>query len=174
MTEVIAEVPTISTSAGPLKGPAHAASSTTAPTNSTDPLVGHLGHLTQSQEQAYSTFKQELFQRNLFSETPLPTHDDGTLLRFLRARRFDVGGAVKQFSECEQWRQQIRIEETYDMFDIGEFEEAKKVNPMWTGRRAKTGQPIYAFRVRDLDKKVRCISSDRLDIATATGHSTHV
>ena len=65
-----------------------------------------------------------------------------------------MAGAVKQFSECEAWRKQIKIEAFYDGYDIKEFEEAKRVNPMWVGRRAKTGQPIYAFRVKDLDKKV--------------------
>ncbi len=132
--------------------------STPPPTSSSSPtsllLAGHIGHLTDAQEQAFATFKKELASRNLYTSDPEPSADDGNLLRFLRARKFDVPAAIEQFSTADAWRKQIRLEELYDDYDIVEFEEAKRVNPIWTGRRNKAGQPVYVFRVSDLNKKV--------------------
>lgn len=121
---------------------------------SRDPLAGHLNHLTSSQEQAFTSLKALLKSRDLYTDEPTPSHDDSTILRFLRARRFDIQGAYKQFSEAEQWRKNTEVEKLYEGYDITEYDEARKVFPMWTGRQDRTGHPFYVFRVKDLDKKV--------------------
>ena len=46
-------------------------------------MAGHLGNLTAQQEQAFSTFKENLIKANLYtphSETHEASHDDPTLL----------------------------------------------------------------------------------------------
>ena len=48
-----------------------------------DPMAGHLGNLTDQQEQAFSTFKENLIKANLYtpgSENHEASHDDPTLL----------------------------------------------------------------------------------------------
>jgi hypothetical protein len=37
-------------------------------------------------------------------------HDDFTILRFLRARQFNLEKATKMILDCEKWRQDIKID----------------------------------------------------------------
>lgn len=134
--------------------PRYVAMSTSSPRDS---LAGHIGHLTPPQEQAFTSFRSLLASNNLYnpaSPSSLPSHDDGTILRFLRARRFNIQAAYKQFNETEAWRKETKIEEVYEGYDVEEYEEAKRVFPLWTGRRDRMGHPFYVYRVGDLDKKV--------------------
>jgi hypothetical protein len=112
-----------------------------------DPLVGHLNHLTVSQEAALERFKTALHTRNLWkpgTSASRPSHDDATLLyvkaflpidhadlffsrRYLRARKFDVNGAIGQFSDTERWLKEQRVEELYENYDIEAYERARKM-----------------------------------------------
>lgn len=47
--------------------------------------------------------------------------------RFLRARRFDVNGALGQFQATEDWRRDNEINKLYENFDVYSYEEARKV-----------------------------------------------
>lgn len=47
--------------------------------------------------------------------------------RFLRARRFDVNGALGQFQATEDWRRDNEINKLYENFDVDSYEEARKV-----------------------------------------------
>ena len=139
-----------------------------------DPLAGQLGHLTSDQEKAFASFKSLVSAEGLYQSTPTPSHEDGTLLRFLRARKFDPQEALKQFSEMEKWRKEtgtLGIQAFYDAYDINEFEEAKKVFTMWTGRRVRTGQPFYVLKVKDLDNKVSFFSSGRQALKMVSYHN---
>jgi hypothetical protein len=52
-------------------------------TSTTDFFAGHLEHLTPTQEQSFSTFKDNLAKANLYvplTDTSKPSHDDPTLL----------------------------------------------------------------------------------------------
>ena len=122
-------------------------------------LAGHLGHLTASQEKYLETFKQNLHKADLYNpkadDGGRPSHDDTTLLcvqihhfflallthgwysRFLRARKFDVGKAQKQFADTSGWRAEHDVENLYATFDPEEMESAKRFYPRWTGRRDK-------------------------------------
>lgn len=51
--------------------------------------------------------------------------------RYLRARKFDVQGAIGQFTDTEKWMKEQRVEELYDHFDVDFFERARLV-VSWT------------------------------------------
>ncbi|RMZ80514.1 hypothetical protein DV737_g2905, partial [Chaetothyriales sp. CBS 132003] len=121
-----------------------------------DPLSGVLNHLTAAQVRKLDEFKEKLSKDGWW--TPAgpngrPSHDDGTLLRFLRARKFDVAGAIGQFTDTERWLKEQRVEELYEHFDVDSYERARLVYPQWTGRRDRRGIPIYVFVIKDLDSK---------------------
>lgn len=94
---------------------------------------GHLGNLTPSQQTAFDQFKQLCVDRKAYSSTGsgskgnLPSIDDVALLRFLRARRFDLEGAFKQFKETEDWRKENKIEKVYENIDREEYEETRRL-----------------------------------------------
>ncbi|GAA5822862.1 hypothetical protein JCM3770_003202 [Rhodotorula araucariae] len=121
-------------------------SSTLAPVDARSALAGHVGHLTSDQDAALSHFKDRLAQAGY------PVRDDTTLVRFLRARKFDVDGAYQQFTAAEDWRRDARVDALYDEFDVAEFEQARVLYPQWTGRRDNAGLPVYVFEVGALSK----------------------
>ncbi|KIW98459.1 uncharacterized protein Z519_00120 [Cladophialophora bantiana CBS 173.52] len=125
-------------------------------TTTADPLTGTLNHLNPTQEQRLHEFKERLQEAGWWSPDGVngkPSHDDGTLLRYLRARKFDVQGAVGQFTETEQWLREQRVEELYDNFDVEAYEKARLMYPQWTGHRDKRGIPIYVYVIKGLDSK---------------------
>ncbi|KAG6844399.1 hypothetical protein H0H87_007158 [Tephrocybe sp. NHM501043] len=105
-----------------------------------DLFAGHLGHLTNSQEEALAGFRDNLVKAELYTtakDDAKASHDDPTLLRFLRARGFVLSSAQKQFSDAEKWRKEHDVVNLYNTFDPVEFETAKRFYPRWTGRRDK-------------------------------------
>ncbi|KAH9923583.1 CRAL/TRIO domain-containing protein [Amylocystis lapponica] len=137
-----------------------------------DVVTGHLGHLTKDQEHAFDLFKQVLANAHLYTPpSPAPTdpsvsasHDEPTLLRFLRARRFDPQKALKQFSDAEAWRKAHNVDALYATFDHVEFEDARRFYPRWTGRRDKNGLPLYVYRLASLgpiQKELNAVPPER-------------
>ncbi|KZT11765.1 CRAL/TRIO domain-containing protein [Laetiporus sulphureus 93-53] len=122
-----------------------------------DVLSGHLGHLSPDQQAAFAVFKRSLEDARLYTPPSLAeggnshaSHDEPTLLRFLRARRFDPPKALKQFQDAQAWRAQHAVDALYAAFDPTEFEDARRFYPRWTGRRDKNGLPVYVYRLASL------------------------
>ncbi|KAI5464941.1 CRAL-TRIO domain-containing protein [Mariannaea sp. PMI_226] len=114
---------------------------------------GHLGHLTEHEEEAFHQFKQVLDERGVWKQGPPASHDDQTLLRYLRARRWNVEDAYQQFKDTEDWRVANDIDVLYHTIELGAFEQSRRLYPQWTGRRDRRGIPLYVFEVRTLDSK---------------------
>ncbi|KAI6129688.1 CRAL/TRIO domain-containing protein [Pisolithus croceorrhizus] len=83
------------------------------------------------------------------------SHDDTTLMRFLRARQYDITNAQKQFADSEAWRKRYDVDNLYKDFSVDEMESARRFYPRWTGRRDKRGLPVYVFRLASLDESLR-------------------
>ncbi|KAF8272637.1 CRAL-TRIO domain-containing protein [Lactarius quietus] len=119
-------------------------------------------------DSALSELKRSLQDKGLYTppdgDTPA-SHDDATLLRFLRARKFDSAKAHKQFAATEAWRTKVDVLNLYATFDRDELESAKRFYPRWTGRRDKNGIPVYVFRLASLtgplQKELNAIPEER-------------
>ncbi|KAM0261516.1 hypothetical protein ACHAQJ_002199 [Trichoderma viride] len=114
---------------------------------------GHLGHLSASQEEALERFKVVLAEKGLWRAGPPPSHDDQTLLRYLRARRWIVDDALVQFKDTEEWRAANNIDILYRTIELDAYEQSRRLYPQWTGRRDRRGIPLYVFEIRTLDSK---------------------
>ncbi|KAI1291317.1 CRAL-TRIO domain-containing protein [Xylaria venustula] len=79
------------------------------PTSSIEARSGHAGWLTPGQQAQVHQLRMTLESENFTG--PL---DSLTLLRFLRARKFDVAAARKMIVESEQWRNCLTILEQED------------------------------------------------------------
>ncbi|KAI9839082.1 MAG: hypothetical protein M1837_002259 [Sclerophora amabilis] len=122
-------------------------------------FAGHIGHLSQDQQVALEAFKQLCAEKGLYQPpvtgdpTSKASHDDGTLLRFLRARKFGIPEAFQQFSDTEAWREANKLDYLYNNIEIRDYEETRRLYPQWTGRRDRRGIPVYLYEVRSLDSK---------------------
>ncbi|TVY89380.1 SEC14 cytosolic factor [Lachnellula willkommii] len=118
---------------------------------------GHLGHLTADEETAFLNFKTLCAEKGYYKpgagKDDIPSHDDPLLLRFLRARRFQVQEAFKQFQDTEDWRKANQLDKLYETIDLDEYEETRRLYPQWTGRRDRRGIPVYVFEVKHLNAK---------------------
>jgi len=115
-----------------------------------DPLAGRVGHLTPEQEHVLGKFKKELTDEGYFVPA---RHDDPTLLRFLRARKFDLVKAKEMFISCENWRKEFGVDDIVKNFDFKEKAEVDKYYPQYYHKMDKDGRPIYIERLGKLDIK---------------------
>ncbi|KAF9555314.1 CRAL/TRIO domain-containing protein [Agrocybe pediades] len=119
-------------------------------------LKGHLGNLTTEQEQALVVFKENLTKAGLYTaadndENKVASHDDPTLIRFLRARNFNPAAAQKQFADAENWRKKHNVPKLFSEINAEDLEHSRKFYPRWTGRRDKLGLPLYVYRLASLE-----------------------
>ncbi|QSZ34577.1 hypothetical protein DSL72_006171 [Monilinia vaccinii-corymbosi] len=118
---------------------------------------GHLGHLSTEEEAALNNFKFLCTENGVYkpgngNDEP-PSHEDATLLRFLRARRFVVADAYQQFSATEEWRKENELDQLYETIDLEQYEETRRLYPQWIGRRDRRGIPVFLFEVSYLTGK---------------------
>ncbi|EFY99862.1 CRAL/TRIO domain protein [Metarhizium robertsii] len=113
---------------------------------------GHLGHLSGHEAEALDKFKNVLEERGAWKREPA-SHDDQTLLRYLRARRWVVEDAYKQFKDTEDWRSANHIDTLYRTIELDAYEQSRRLYPQWTGRRDRRGIPLYVFEIKNLDSK---------------------
>ncbi|KAI0069285.1 hypothetical protein BV25DRAFT_121111 [Artomyces pyxidatus] len=134
--------------------PAAAASASPLPPGITDPnyvpLPGRLGNLTIPQQHALETLKKQLIDEGHFVEERM---DDATLLRFLRARKFDVVKTKEMLLAAEQWRKDFGVDDIMANFDFKEKAEVDKYYPQYYHKTDKDGRPVYIERLGKLDIK---------------------
>ncbi|KAJ5099720.1 hypothetical protein N7532_006721 [Penicillium argentinense] len=144
-------------------------------------LAGHLNHLTPEQEEKLREFKSICSERGYYTAVVEPaegveakdaSHDDATMLRFLRARRFDVEGAWGQFKDTEDWRKDNAIESLYENIGVDSYEAARRMYPQWTGRRDRRGIPVYVFEIRHLNNKEMAAYNDTMSTGTPESHKS--
>lgn len=113
-----------------------------------DPLAGRVGHLTPEQEQTLSQFKSDLQKEGWFAPE---RHDDPTLLRFLRARKFDLVKSKEMIIAAEEWRKTFKVDDIINNFDFPEKAEVSKYYPQYYHKMDKDGRPVYIERLGGVD-----------------------
>ncbi|KNG84283.1 sec14 cytosolic factor [Aspergillus nomiae NRRL 13137] len=77
--------------------------------------------------------------------------DTLTLLRFLRARKFDVALAKTMFVDCEKWRKEFGTDDLPRTFDYKEKPEVFKFYPQYYHKTDKDGRPVYIEKLGKID-----------------------
>lgn len=129
-----------------------AASASPMPPGVTDPNYhpppGRLGNLTVVQLHTLETFKKQLIEEGIYVEERM---DDAFLLRFLRARKFDLDKAKEMLIAAEQWRKDYGVDDIIQNFDFKEKREVDMYYPQYYHKTDKDGRPIYVERLGQLD-----------------------
>lgn len=121
--------------------------------------TGFLGDLSEEQQKALDTFRKEVTALGCTN----PPYDDGYLLRFLRARKFDIPKTLIMWNNFLKWRIDNKVD-AIASFEYPELPEVKKFYPHGYFKTDKQGRPIYIERIGALKIKelFKVTTEDRL------------
>lgn len=116
--------------------------------------------LTESQKEALDRLRRSLIER-----CSLRTRDtDADLVRFLRARSFDVPKARAMYEAMVEWRREIGADTVKENLTFPEKKAMKLLYPHFHHKTDKQGRPIYIERYGQLqlEELLRITTLDRL------------
>jgi len=122
---------------------------------------GSSKEINQSQFNIFIKFKKACINENLIPN--FDYFDDYYLLRFCRARNFDLEKILKMFQKFITWRIETDVE-NIDNFSFKEFDDVLKVYPHGFHKTDKRGNPIYYQLINKLnaEKLFKITTPERL------------
>ncbi|KAI4245722.1 MAG: hypothetical protein L6R40_002250 [Gallowayella cf. fulva] len=116
------------------------------PTTSPTVQSGHPGHTTPEQDAQVFQLRTQLEQAG-YSERL----DTLSMLRFLRARKFNVNLAKQMFIDCEKWRKEFGVDDLVRNFDYKEKPKVFEYYPQYYHKTDKDGRPVYIEQMGGID-----------------------
>ena len=102
---------------------------------------GFYNELNKQQFDALQEWKKQLTDGKVIEN--FEVYDDLFLLRFLRARKFDLVKTMEMFKKFLNWRIEKKVDEIRETFEIDNIIEIKRLYPHGYHRTDKIGRPIY-------------------------------
>ncbi|PHH82265.1 hypothetical protein CDD82_6514 [Ophiocordyceps australis] len=129
------------------------------PHTAANPDSGHAGNLSTDQ-----IAKVHQLRMMLEAEGYTSRLDTLTMLRFLRARKWDVALAKQMFIDCEKWRKETKLDETVPIWDYPEKPEVAKYYKQFYHKTDNDGRPIYIETLGgiDLTAMYKITTADRM------------
>jgi len=110
--------------------------------------TGFIGDVSDEQQRALDAFRKEVTAMGCTN----PPYDDPYLLRFLRARKFDLTKTMIMWNNFIKWRKDNNVDEI-SSYQFPEIADVKKFYPHGYFRTDKQGRPIYIERIGNLKIK---------------------
>lgn len=105
--------------------------------------TGFMDDLSEAQKACLDELRSYCKENNIAQH---PQYDDYYLLRFLRARKFDMDKTKLMFNTFLDWRKENEVDDIIENFSFPEINQVIDVYPHGYHKIDKKGRPIYIER----------------------------